>query len=104
MTFQIWLNDAYRAVCERSGALTLSEAELLGMKVVEISSLRQDIRCDRKGHASVDVSPTVIAEAFGLDESPSEGAWFVGLSGWIDHNGGSSDCVYKTKYEQEVAW
>ena len=72
MTFQILLNDAYfGAVCERPEALTLSEAELLDYRF-----LRQDIRCGRKGNISVDVSPAVIAETFGLDESPNEGVGF----------------------------
>ena len=55
----------------RPEALTLSKAELLDYRF-----LRQDIRCGRKGHTSADVSPAVIAEAFGLAEGPSEG---VGL-------------------------
>jgi hypothetical protein len=43
-----WLVDAYGAVCERTDALTLDEAKLLGMEdVVKISSLRQDIRDGR---------------------------------------------------------
>ena len=43
-----WLVNAYGAVCERTDALTLDEAKLLGMEdVVKISSLRQDIRDKR---------------------------------------------------------
>ena len=49
MTFQMWLNNTYRAVCERPGALTLSEAELLGMNVVKISSLRRTFGVIGKG-------------------------------------------------------
>jgi hypothetical protein len=65
-----WLSNAYREVCERDAALTLEEANRLGMDdVVKISSFRQDIRRGF-GHHNI-VSPCVedLRNAFGLNSA-----------------------------------
>ncbi|KIM85851.1 hypothetical protein PILCRDRAFT_5473 [Piloderma croceum F 1598] len=67
-----WLLDSYRAICERSDALTLDEANRLGMEnVVKISSLRQDIR--RVGSLGrITVSLDVLKQTFGLEGCAKE--------------------------------
>jgi hypothetical protein len=64
-----WLVGAYGAVCERTDALTLVEATLLGMEdVVKISSLRQDIRDGRFGLPKASVA--VLRGTFVLESLP----------------------------------
>jgi hypothetical protein len=61
-----WLLDSYRAICERSDALTLDEAKHLGMENVVKISLRQDIRGVRC-FGRITVSLDVLKQTFGLE-------------------------------------
>jgi hypothetical protein len=67
-----WLLDSYRAICERSDALTLDEANRLGMEnVVKISSVRQDIR-GVGSFGRITVSLDVLKQTFGLESCTKE--------------------------------
>ncbi|KAG8993477.1 hypothetical protein FRB94_010740 [Tulasnella sp. JGI-2019a] len=51
-----WLLPAYKALCERAEAMTLSEGEELGLQVViELNRLRESMVFERSGEDMTDL-------------------------------------------------